>query len=351
MRAFSVGRGAVAALLTFSLAVAPVFAQQITPEAKEHFRAGVDLLKDPDGARYQDAYIQFKLAYDKSKSWKVLGNLALCAMKLERDGEAILYYETYVREGAKDIDKSEVEQVERDLRVLKNGIAKVTLKADVTTAIQVSDKRTNATSTNVYAMENGVITLSLRAGTHTVTAKSGGKSHEWNVDLTPGQVAEHLFKFKEAVVVAPPPTSAAPTASAPPPPPTATEAPPPPPPNTMRTVGYVGAGVGGAMILGGFITGLMAKGKESSVKDSCDSSSGKTLCPQSKKADLDSAKSLATITNVLLIGGVVVAGAGATLIFMNPNKETTTGAFPRPSLALSPTPLWGGGGVVAHGSF
>lgn len=366
MRPMSSGRGAVLGLVTLALAIgvassAPnAHAQQITPEAKEHFRAGVDLLKDPDGARYQDAYVQFKLAYTKSKSWKVLGNLALCAMKLERDGEAIEYYETYLREGAKEIEASEKEQVERDVRVLKNGQAKVTLKSDTPSGVSITDsrQRTNGANINTYALENGVLVLGLRAGNHTIKATAGGKSLEWTVDITPGQPQEHAFNFKDAAgaVVAPPPTagpsapppSAAPTTA---PPPSATTEAPPPAPNTMRTVGFVGAGVGGAMVIGGLVTGLMAKSKESSVKDACvDSPSGGKLCPQSKQGDLDSAKSLATLTNVLMIGGVVVAGAGVTLIVMNPNKEGTAAAF-APTLKLSPSPLPAGGGLVAHGSF
>lgn len=346
-------RAAVSAILCASLSLGPVaFAQSgaISPEAKEHFRAGVDLLKDPDGARYQEAYLQFKLAYDKSKSWKVLGNLALSAMKLERDGEAIEYYETYLRDGAKDIDQAEREQVEKDVRVLKSGMAKVVLKADITTDVSLADsrQRQSGANTNTYTMKNGQLALGLRAGNHTFKATANGKSVEWVVDLSPGQQIEHTFTFTDkAVVVAPVPSaSAAPpaTSAAPPPPPPASTTPPSGDPATegsgMKTAGYVTAGVGGAMILGGVITGLMTKSKESSVKDKCRGS----LCPESAKSDYDSAKSLATITNVLLIGGVVAAGAGATLIVLSGKKETASAP---PRLAITPT----GTGLLAHGSF
>lgn len=345
-------RAAVSALLCLSLSLAPLSLAQaqsgaISAEAKEHFRAGVDLLKDPDGARYQEAYLQFKLAYDKSKSWKVLGNLALSAMKLERDGEAVEYYETYLRDGAKDIDQSEREQVEKDVRILKSGMAKVTLKADITTDVSVSDsrQRQSGANTNTYTVKGGLLALGLRAGNHTFKATANGKSVEWVVDLTPGQQIEHTFAFTDKAVVAPPPASATASAapSAAPPPPTATTTPPPSEPSEgsgMKTAGYVTAGVGGAMILGGVVTGLMSKSKESSVKDKCRG----TVCPESAKGDYDSAKSLATITNVLLIGGVVAAGAGATLIVLSGKKESA-GAPPR--LAITPT----GSGLFAHGSF
>lgn len=59
---------------------------QITERARALFRAGVTLLQDPDGARYEEAYQQFKAAYAESPSWKILGNLGYTAMKLERTG-------------------------------------------------------------------------------------------------------------------------------------------------------------------------------------------------------------------------------------------------------------------------
>src|ERR1041384_2551839 len=65
--------------------------EKISDEAKLYFKNGVELIQQSP-PNYQDAYYQFKLAYEKSGSWKVLGNLGLCALKLERDGEALPAY-------------------------------------------------------------------------------------------------------------------------------------------------------------------------------------------------------------------------------------------------------------------
>lgn len=337
---------ALAALLTATLLGGVALADTpITDEAKRHFGAGVNLLKDPEGARYEDAYREFKAAYAASPSYKILGNLGLTAMKLERDGEAIEYYELYLKGGGKEIDAAEREQVERDVRNLKVGIAKVTLRADVTTDVPVVDsrQRQSGANSNSFTLKGGALVLGVRAGNHTFRATSGGKTQEWVVDLSPGQQLEHTFVFTDKPAVAPP-VAAASTA------PASTQAPPPaqPPPgepaqagpSPMRTAGYVAAGVGGAMIVGGVITGLMSKSKESSVKDKCRGS----VCPESAKGDYDSAKSLATITNVLLVGGVVAAGAGATLIVLGGKKEAAHAA---PRLAVTPA----GAGLVAFGSF
>ena len=45
-------------------------------EARKQFQAGVNLLDDPDGAKYEEAYHAFKNAYELSRSPKVLGNIA-----------------------------------------------------------------------------------------------------------------------------------------------------------------------------------------------------------------------------------------------------------------------------------
>src|SRR5579859_5544266 len=92
----------------------------ITDEARTHFAAGVNLLRDPDGARYEEAYREFKAAYAASPSYKILGNLGLCAMKLERDGEAIDAYSNYLAR-ASDLDPSEAKQVTTDLQTLRTG--------------------------------------------------------------------------------------------------------------------------------------------------------------------------------------------------------------------------------------
>ena len=43
-------------------------------EGRKAFSAGVILLQDPDGAKYDEALVQFKRAYELVGSWKVLGN-------------------------------------------------------------------------------------------------------------------------------------------------------------------------------------------------------------------------------------------------------------------------------------
>ena len=102
----------------------------ITEEARTHFAAGVALLQDPKAPRYEEAYREFKSAYAASPSYKILGNLGLCAMKIERDSEAIQAYETYLKDAGTDVTSEQRAQVQRDLLTLKAGVLEVTVSSD-----------------------------------------------------------------------------------------------------------------------------------------------------------------------------------------------------------------------------
>ena len=223
----------------------------ISEEAKAYFKNGVELIRDKT-PNYQDAIVQFRLAYEKSgKSWKVLGNLGLCAMKLERDGEAIEYYTDYLKRGADQVEADERKTIERDLLLLKGNLATVTVSGAGVT--QVIDQRQGSSApAQAYEVKAGKASLLLRSGSHTLVAKtSKGTEERWEVVLSPGQTVEHAFF---APTAAPKASASAPVASAAP-----TSAPPPPPAEDtgagMRTAGYVALGVGGVALLGGTFLG------------------------------------------------------------------------------------------------
>ncbi len=336
-------RGFVApCVFAFSLLVASsaLAEEQISEEAKLYFKNGVELL-EAQPPNYQDAYYQFKLAYEKSQSWKVLGNLGQCAFKLERDGEAIDYYKQYLERGGSEIDSEERAQLERDLLLLNGNATKVTLKSTVP-GIEITDARAGtAAPAQMYKFEGDALELRLRGGTHTITAQTpDGKSARWEVVLPPGKEVAHTFDFSAA--------AAAPAGQAP-----ASDQQTPPQRDggggsSLRTIGFVTAGVGGAALIGGVVTGLIAKGKESDATDQCVDK----YCPASAESDFDSASTMATVTNVLLIGGGVLAATGVGLIIVGgSSSEKTAHAAPPPKLKLAPALAARGGGVWATGSF
>jgi hypothetical protein len=318
----------------------------ISEEAKAYFKNGVELIQEQP-PNYQDAYYQFRLAYEKSKSWKVLGNLGLCSFKLERDGEAIQYYTDYLKRGGNDIDPDERSALERDLLVLNGNSAGITLTS-ATVDIDVTDARAGSSAPpQSYRLEGGKLGLRLRAGTHTLTATHAGKTLRWEVALSPGRTATHDFDFSEqpaAVAPAAAPIAALPAAAAT----SNTPAPPPEPAASsggpVRTIGFVTAGVGVAALAGGVVVGLMAKGKETDAQGMCRG----TVCPASAESKFDSAKSMATLANVFIIGGSALAVTGIGLVVFGghnsePAKSAAVTLRVLPTLGRDSAALWASG--------
>jgi hypothetical protein len=336
--------------LAVLLCVAPARADDAIPEeAKLYFKNGVELIqgKDPN---YQDAYYQFKLAWEKSKSWKVLSNWGLCALKLERDGEAIWAYTEYLKQ--KDIDPDERKDLERDLLLLNGNAASVNLGSDIPDLEVVDARGGSSVPPQSYRLEGGKLELRLRAGSHTLTASSQGKSLRWEVTLSPGRSEDHRFDFAAPAAAAAAAPVAAPPAPAPvaPAPSPATQATPSKSGGTVRTIGYVVAGAGVLALGGGAFLGMQAKSQESETRDKC-----KTLpvfgfsCPEGSRDDFDRAQQKARLANVLLIAGGAVAAGGLVMIIVGGPKQREGTASA--TLALSPVLGARDAGVFAQGTF
>jgi hypothetical protein len=109
--------------------------------------------------------------------------------------------------------------------------------------------------------------------------------------------------------------------------------------STQRTLGIVGMGVGGAGLVLGAVTGVLAMGKHSSIQSAC----GGSTCPASESSDISSYHSLAGISTVGLIAGAVLAGGGAVLFFTAPHGSSgpTTGATVQPFIGLGTVGAFG----------
>ncbi|MCC6645586.1 MAG: hypothetical protein IT374_08455 [Polyangiaceae bacterium] len=308
-------RHAAAALLIAVASVSSALAADvpISPEAKQHFKSGIAFLEDPDGARYEEAYAAFKAAYAASPSPKILGNLGLCALKLEREGEAVDAYSRYLKEVA-DIPGPEREQITRDLQAMQTSLVRITIQVTPQTATVIDTRKPvkGADVSNIYAVAGGTATIGVRPGRHLLTVRAAGMKDEvWEVDAAAGSKHERAFTLKPPVVA-----SAAATGA-------------PPPPSPRRKVGagpYVLMGIGGAMVLGGAATGFMTLGKVKDLEKLCPDNQ----CPagsdfEDKKS---SAKTFRTLTDVLLIsGGAMVVGGGVWLL--SASKSESGRAAPR----------------------
>lgn len=170
-------------------------------QALESMGAGVAFIQDPDGARYEDAYPQFKKAYELSCSVNALQNLALCEMNLELDGDAIVHYDDVLVKKT-DLAEADRRQIESDLTRLKASVAWVTLSSDREGA-QVVDARTPNRGTavrNNYEVGTQQKKLGIHPGLHKMTATVDGLTVTWDIDIQSGARLTHEFNFANAAV-------------------------------------------------------------------------------------------------------------------------------------------------------
>ncbi len=187
-------------------------------------------------------------------------------------------------------------------------------------------------------------------GTHNLAATADGMiKAETTVSL--GDAESKSIDLK----LVPDPNAAKPTQIAPPvqqateqPKPPADDdkkKPPPPPPESPSHVpAYIAFGVGIVGVAVGSVTGVLALGKKSTLDTACGPSKS---CPPTSQSDLDSAKTLGTISTVgFIVGGVGIA-AGVVLFLTEGSSAPATATVGNVKI----TPDFGGNFIGAHGSF
>ncbi len=272
------------------LAACPAHAADdaISDEARRHFNAGVTLLQDPDGARYEDAFAEFQAAYAASLSPKILGNIGYCALKLERDGDAISAYTRYLQE-VPDVDPVEAAQINRDLATLRAGLVRVTVIVDVPGAAVV-DKRVpvrGETITNLYGPVNGRIEIGLRPGHHAIEMRLRGEViGRWDFDARPGSALSRTF-FRQVVQEVP--RRRAPS-----------------------TLPWIVTTIGGASLAASGVVGAVLLSKVNSISNNCPGNQ----CPSAYalKPAQDDVHLLVPIADTLLFGGAAVTLSGIGLL-------------------------------------
>lgn len=111
-------------------------------------------------------------------------------------------------------------------------------------------------------------------------------------------------------------------------------------------VPWVLMGTGGAMVLSSFVTGIMASGKESDLDSAYTACKKRGDCGNLGAKEFErieslksSGSTLALVTDILLFGGIAVAGTGAVLFILDLGKDGSSGdsaAAPTASLACLP---------------
>lgn len=277
-------------------------------EARLHFSAGVNLLRDPARPRYEEAYLEFKKAYSLAPSPKILGNIGLCAMKLERDSEAIEAYARYLAE-VPDLPQDERAQIERDVTTLKVTLAKVLVETQPAGA-SIIDTRMPAHGeaiTNTYGPITGRTELALRKGHHVLKARfENGVEVTWESDINGGE--SHLFDAPASPIEPPPPSNVPRTAA---------------PMRPLPTSVLVSGGVTAALGIGALATGLIAIDTRSRFDERNDGSD-----PSGADDLRGTGKALNVVSDIFLVGALVGAGVTAYLYFTRPSSAAAAARAP-----------------------
>jgi hypothetical protein len=297
----------IAPLFVFlgALQLAPAaYAQEvpISDNARSHFTAGVNLMQDPDGARYEEAYREFSAAYADSPSWKILGNLGIAAMKLERDGEAIVAFEKYLAEGAAALSPEEQAQFKRDLDTLKAGVVKLSIDVNEPGVTIVDERLPVAGSSvrNSYAVSGQRLEIGVRSGRHKIVAKLAGRQEAvWELDAVSGVPQTHAFVLKPEAAATTTGGGDAPAASSSRPIPTGV---------------YVGLAATGVFAVGAGVVGAMALSKNSEYKDA---NNGGNV---SKAEDLHSSVNTLNLVTDIMIGAAIVSAGVTTYLYLSRPK-------------------------------
>jgi hypothetical protein len=107
------------------------------------------------------------------------------------------------------------------------------------------------------------------------------------------------------------------------------------PPGRRRTYGVILATGGGALVVTGLVFGALARSKWSEAEDAC----AEHICSNARALNeglVSDARSRATISTALVIGGAAAVGAGVVLFLTAPSRAHTTSTALRVTPSASP---------------
>jgi hypothetical protein len=169
-------------------------------EARAHVQKGQQFY---DEDAFEAARAEFQRAYEQSKSYKILYNLALVSTQLNDFATAYRHHERYLRDGGAEVPEPRRAEVLRALERLRPRIALVTIETDPPGAeITIDDRRVGAAPLAAPVM--------LNPGEHKIGARAAGREPAYrHMSLTAGEsrrVALELARVQTETVALPSPS-------------------------------------------------------------------------------------------------------------------------------------------------
>jgi hypothetical protein len=277
-------------------------APRLSDNARKHFNAGLAYVDDPTGSKWEEAYREFVAAYADTPSWILKNNIALCALMLERDAEAVEAYKEYLAGGGEpDLSPKARKQIETDIATLSASLVHLELET-APADVGIIDTRTNSKGSlviNTYTVTGGKVSIGLHPGRHKLVAEAPGyAAQEWIVDAAPGSSITHRFALTlPGQSQLPPTTKAAP--------PTLTSEQPKPAERKIHPGVYVAGIATGAFAAAATVTGFVTLSKQKDYENVPDDAEASRIAKTGKV--------FRTLTDIEI--GAAVLSAGATAYF------------------------------------
>jgi hypothetical protein len=309
-----------AALLALVFMASSVPAPAADPSSAEsvaqaivRFKRGQELYAERN---YSAALIEFKKAYELAPNYRVLYNIGQVCFQVQDYVCALQSFERYLSSGGAEIADQRRQDVQKELAGLQQRVGFLELQSNVDGAeVSVDDALMGTTPLT------GPIALSV-GRRRIAVVKSGYTPFSRTVDIGGQDTARLQAKLDALAVAAPSAVVPSATVSIPPRPivPVA-----PVSQGKMTTLSWVGFGLGGAMVVGGVVTGVLSLGAASDVRN-------KVYADESSaSSDKSKVSTLAGVTDGLLIGGLLTVAATGLLTFVissGPSSNVQVGVSP-----------------------
>ncbi len=255
-------------------------------DGKELFNAG----------RFTEAASAFGKANKLKPNWKLLFNIGQSEAAAKRSGLALEAFERYLTEGGDDIEQERRGEVLAEVESLRKMVGSLEIRTP------------NGAVVTVDNVERGRTPLS----GHVLVA--AGVEHWVLVKRLDETIVDRMVRVSggQTLVVEVDENME----------PTASEQSPEPAHETeearpLKTAGWVTVGVGGAMLIGGVITGGMALSLDKDLEKDCADGG----CPPDLKGERDKLDTLGVATDVLIVIGSAATIAGIVMLVVDSKRE------------------------------
>jgi len=351
---FTVRRLAVLATLALATSFAPSLHAQSDSDRATARALGQDGEAALDAKDFKTAEDRFRRADKLVHAPTLMIGLARALTGLSKFVEAQETYNRIIREGvtpgASQVFKDAVETAKKEVDGIAPHIGGVTIVVQAPGGVDVPNEKVVLDGAPVNVASLGV-RRAIDPGPHVLSVTGDGvKPVELKFEVTEGGSTDAPVTLEKDpnYVVAPPVPPPGPdgrTTFVPPQPPFHPEQ-PAPTSSFPSYLPWVALGVGGAGLVLGTVTGVVALGKHSDLAKVC----GGGSCPPDQQSNVNSYHAMGTLSTVGFIVGGVGAAAGVILLLVQPSapqlSPPASGASP-----LTVTPVVGLGSLGAVGTF